>query len=387
MIGSLLIILTATLAISLYARGYRLSLEPRPSVRVTGLLSATSTPKSASVYLDDRLTTATDDTISLPPGQYSVKIVKDGYLPWQKTITIKPETVFQTDARLYRSAPDLRPISLSGAIHPAISPDGAKIVYSVASASASKDNGLYLLELSGNPLSLTRNSPRQLSPNLLSLDWSKFNFEFSPNSRQIIASSPSTSYLLNLDAPISPASLYDISLRLPLIREDWVKNEQEIIRSRLDRLPSVLRPLVATASARNILLSSDENQILYLSQTDGSLPSNLISPPPAQSTQVQNRQIKKDNYYVYDLLNDTNFLIGSHSDLLHPSWLANSNNLVFVRHQQIRIIESDATNEITIFSGQFDPNTVFPWSDGSRIITLLSPFAESGPNLYAIYLR
>jgi hypothetical protein len=378
-------VVTVTYFISLFARGYRINLTQTPPIKSTGLLSATSRPKSASVYINDRLVTATDDTINLPPGQYSVKIIKDGYLPWSKLISIKKELVFQTDTQLYRSVTDLKPITISGAINPSLSPDGSKVIYAVASASATRDNGLYQIDLYNNLLPISRNSPRQIAPNSSGIDWSKFTFTFSPNSRAILASNRHLNYLINLDSPINSSQLFDATPRLPIIKAEWLQQSVNLIQSKLERLPSELRSLVSTESA--LLMSHTDDKVLYQAKADGHLPPHLLTPAPAQSTQTQTRQIKTGNYYVYDLRDDTNFLIGPNSALLNPLWLPNSNSLIFVENNQVKVIDYDATNKLTLFRGDFDPSLVFPWSDGSRIITLLSVYPGAPNNLYAITIR
>jgi len=60
-------IVITTVGITLFAKGYQISTKGRISFLATGIISATSKPKGASVYIDDRLITATDDTINLPP--------------------------------------------------------------------------------------------------------------------------------------------------------------------------------------------------------------------------------------------------------------------------------------------------------------------------------
>ena len=201
MLSVMSFVLISTFLISIFARGYRFSPKTGFTLNPTGILSVVSRPKGASVYLDDKLITATDNTLNLTPNTYTVKIIKDGFLPWQKTIQIKPEIVFQADLQLFNAVPDLKPITLTGAINPTSSPDGSKIIYSVASASATKDNGLFLIESNNLAISLIRGTYRQLSPNLPTINWSKFTFAFSPNSRQILATSQNDKlhYLISLD--------------------------------------------------------------------------------------------------------------------------------------------------------------------------------------------
>lgn len=384
-------VILGTAIISLLARGYRLNLQNGPILSPTGLISATSTPKSASVYLNNRLFTATDDTINLPPGDYTIKIAKDGYLPWEKNIQVKNEVVYQTDADLFRSAPDLRPISLTGAINPAASPDNTKIAYAVASASATKDNGLYLYENNNLPFPLVKSSPKLLSQNSASIDWSKAEFVFSPNSRQLLANFKSTGahYLFNLDTFANNRQLYDITPQLSIIISDWNRQEQEIASARYDRLPKDLQALVSTTSAKDILFSSDTTNelIFYLASNSGQLRSQLPQPPPAQSTQPQQRQVKKDYYYVYDPKDDTNFEIGSKDDIQYPSWLPNTNDIVYVSHNEIKVIEYDGTNEQKLYGGNFNQKLIVPSLDGTHLITITATYPGAPENLYAITIK
>lgn len=390
MFSVLLLVAFSTYLISFYARGYQLNLQKGVVLQATGLLSATSRPKSASVYVNDRLITATDDTINLPPGDYSIKIVKDGYLPWEKEIIIKKEIVFQTDAQLYRSVPDLRPVTLSGAIASTLSPDGTKIIYSVASASAARDNGLYQIDLVDNPILINRSPTKQIAPNYPGIDWSKFTFEFSPDGRSILASNKTTniSYLISLDSPINTRNLYDVTPRIPLIREDW---QRQIIQNnlvKLEKVPPEIKQLISTDSAQSqISFNSADEKVLYLAHTNGQIKPNIITPPPAQSTQNQSRDVKAGNYYVYDLKDDTNFLLAAADAIRKPFWLPNSNSIIYLSDKQIKVIEYDSTNNQTLFAGNFNPEYVFPWADGSRIVTLVSPYEGAPENLYAVTIR
>ena len=103
----------------LYARGFRLRTdEQKLTIGPTGLLVANSDPTGAQVFVDDELKTATDNSISLTPGAYVVSIKKDGFLAWNKTITIEKETVTQVDAFLVSAAPSLTALTFSGAVNP-----------------------------------------------------------------------------------------------------------------------------------------------------------------------------------------------------------------------------------------------------------------------------
>jgi hypothetical protein len=132
-----------TFAAIQWGRGYRPDFK-NGQLKGTGLLTANSYPKGAQVYINDKLTTATDDTLNLPPGDYQIKIVKDGYIPWEKNLKLEKELVTQTNALLFPAVPDLKPLTFTGALNLTPSPDGQKIAFVVASASATPKNGLYI---------------------------------------------------------------------------------------------------------------------------------------------------------------------------------------------------------------------------------------------------
>lgn len=382
------IVVSGTLLISIFARGYRLDTNNGFKLKVTGLLSATSKPKSASVYLNNLLVTATDDTLNLTPGSYQIKITKNGYFPWEKNIQIQPELVYQTDAQLFRSTIDLKPITQSRIINPTISPDATKIVYAVASSSAtSKENGLYLLELTELPLLMSKNTQRILSLNMPGLDWSKYSFEFSPNSKQILATSKTNTniYLFSLDQTVDSKNLFDVSSRLSQIRKDWQTTQEQITHSKLEKLPQKLQGIIATNSAV-LLFNSNEDKILYQASESAQLPPHLITPPPAQSTQTQQRNLEKDFYYVYDLKDDTNFFIGDTS-ISQLSWIPYSNTLLFVKDKTISVVEYDATNHQNIYSGYLVPKIVLPTPDGYRLIISTSTSKNNPENLYSITIK
>ena len=367
-----LIVVSSTFLISIFARGYRLDTSSGLKLKVTGLLSISSKPKLASVYVNNLLTTVTDDTVNLAPGSYHLKITKDNNNSWEKNIQIKPELVNQVEAHLFRSSTELVPLTEHQIINPVASPDGQKIVYAVASSSATgKKEGLYLMELTELPLLMSLNSERQLFPDTTFLAWSNFSFEFSPDSKQVLATSnqKTLSYLFSLDQNQNINSLSDISSRLPQIKKEWQLNNEKNIKNKLAKIPLEFQPFIATSSAI-LSLNTNENKLLYQAAKDSVLPNLFPSPPPAQSTQIQQRTLTKDSYYVYDLKEDTNFLIGN-SSLSQISWIPYSSNLLFIENNQIRICDYDATNYQTIYSDSISPKILLPTPDGYRLIISL----------------
>lgn len=127
-----LILLSATVALFLYASGYRLSQDSENHVDLTqtGMINAKSVPEGANVYVDGVLRTATDGTVAgVETGIHSLSIVKNGFVTWNKTIEVFPELVTDITAILVSQSPRLEPLTNTGAREPTISPSLSKLAF------------------------------------------------------------------------------------------------------------------------------------------------------------------------------------------------------------------------------------------------------------------
>lgn len=433
---SALIIIGVTILVIFYANGnFRRTNEG--IAREAGLLSANSLPTGSQVYIDDKLTTATDDTIYLEPGRYQVKIAKDGYSDWQKTLTLTKGLVTQTNAHLFPTAPSLTPLTFTGASQILPSPDGQKVIYYTASNSAEVKNGWYVLELSDSSLLLPK-GPKQIIAPSTRYSLTQAEFIWSPNSDQLLLILPNREVLLGLDQLNDIAKLPDVSVERDQILADW---EQEMYlreRQYLTKFPDEVVD-IATQSAVNVYFSPDKEKLLYTATREISLSEKLTpNVPPSPNTQPQERTLQTNGIYVYDRQEDTNFRVGTQPEELQYStklllsqspypeslletatssafrsltastsaqtaanfatyhsplfantlqWFPNSQHLFDLVVDTIKIQEYDGTNQTNLFSGTINDNFVYPWPDGSRLIILTSFSPNSPPNLYSIELR
>src|SRR3972149_9988986 len=126
-----------------WARGFKPDLKK--GIERTGLLVITSTPTAASVFLDGRLTAATDTNIAyLDPKTYRVRIEKEGYSTWEKDVDVVADLAVEIRALLFPVAPGIKPLTTAGAASPALSPDGVKIAYGVSG----ENGGVFLMPMS-----------------------------------------------------------------------------------------------------------------------------------------------------------------------------------------------------------------------------------------------
>src|SRR5581483_3380135 len=269
-----LFLLIATIGVVLFAKGYRFDFNNgSPAFGVTGQLVLKSVPDGAQVFIDNHLTTATNNTINLTPGSYDIKIEKDGYFPWQKKLFITKEVVTSVDALLFPTSPSaIQSITQLGALNPVIDPSQTRIAYVVASQSASV-NGVYILDISSRPLLTLQSSSTQLVDDTNAL-FSQAKLSWSPDGKNILAridnqSNGPTYYLL--DPNNSNQTPQDVTETLGSLQSTWNNFTKQQNKALLDGLKDPLRNFV-TQNMNILAWSPDETKILYQATSSASFP-------------------------------------------------------------------------------------------------------------------
>lgn len=397
-LGIFLTLLVATTLIIFYGKGYRLGFgEGKPQVSKTGLLVATSTPDGAQVLIDGNLTTATDNTIDLLPGEYKVEIKKEGYFPWQKTLRVQKELVTKADALLFPIAPKLESITTTGVEQPVLDPSGTKIAFRVASASAVR-NGIYVYDMTARSVLSLQTAAKQLA-NDTSAFFSEADLSWTPDGEAVIATvsgelGPST-YLLNANQLNEDPR--NITAQLPTFDQDWQQEREEKQAAQVVGLKPQLKKMISD-NFNIISWSPDDRKILYVASTSAELPLIITPRLVGLDTLREVRNLQAGAVYVYDIREDRNTKVldslpkeceeSLETCEVPISWFPNSQNLIYIQNNEIRIMETDGMNNTVVYAGPFINGYVFPWPDGSRLVVLTN-FNNSNtlPNLYTISLK
>ncbi len=430
---SAVVIVGGTLIAIRFAQGYRPTRQGVLSP--TGLLAANSFPNGASVYINGNLTTATDTTLNLAPGEYDIEIKKDGFSPWRKKLTVQKELVTQTNAVLFPVAPSLTPLTYTGALNITPSPDGQQLLYVTASASATRSNGVYVMSMTESPLALQKGA-LQIARTPSGWDLSKARMFWSPDGTQVLLSYINRNLLLSTSRMNELETTPDVTVRRQQILDEWKETYQKKHDAVMKLFPAEV-VAIATQSAKNVFISPDQERMLYTATASATLPEGLLPAVPAANSQPQERDLVAGRIYVYDRHEDRNFVVGQEevvaspsplpsptpsvrrttrvatptptpvalADILDgfahlqaqksgffvqsPQWLPDSKHVIITTASGIDIVEYDGTNRTTVYAGPFEGKFVYPWPNGSKLI-ILTNFNQSERlllNLYALGLK
>lgn len=394
LIVALLLLTAGTIAI-FYARGFKPDFK-NGKIGRTGLIVAASTPTGAHVYLDDRLTSATNTNIAyLEPRKYKVRIQKDGYTAWEKEIEIKADLATEIMALLFPLAPEIKPLTTTGATSPMLSPDGTKIVY----GTPGERGGIYVLTMSDTPMPFRQDS-RLLAKNSPIFDYSRAGFVWDPASKQIIAQIMDTdgkiiANLLLDSEKTEQGDPKDITGALTATLAGWQDQINTKAQTQASTAPDQIKS--ATAEAKTVNSSpmpaqksspatTPDNPITR--QPDSPInyyPNGLTYSPDEEKIFYLNRENK---YKIYDLKKKLEYTMPDFPDLISIAWYPDSNHFLIVQKDLISIIEADGANKMTIYSGKFaDVAYIHPSGTRLIILTHLAQSDGSPANIYSLNLK
>ncbi|QQS39356.1 PEGA domain-containing protein [Candidatus Woesebacteria bacterium] len=393
-----IIVISVATVLGLFASGYRFSKDTGLSPH--GLLAIKSQPTGAQVFVNGEVKSATDDTIPLVPGNYDIEVRKDGFMTWSKRLTLEAEIVTEVKAQLFKLAPSLTAATLTGALNPTPSRDFTKIAYAIPPQTsivnpANDKNGLWIFETINLPVGFSR-EPRKITDG----DLTNSTWIWSPDGREILLTTPKGAYLINSQSFTPQNERINITIQKELILKEWETDWAKIINSQKEELPDELAEIL-NDKASQVLFSPDNDMVMYLASGSATIKDNLVKPFPGSSTQKQDRNIKTNHTYVYDIEEDRNYLIddtsegliieGGYSDTNNTkraSWFPTSRNIILADRDKVVIMDYDGTNRQTVYSGNYILPYAFPTVSDDRLILLTNFGAtDTYPNLYSVSLR
>jgi hypothetical protein len=347
----------------------------------------------------------------LNPVNTMLKLKKDGFTSWSKSLKIKGELVIKADALLFPKNPSLSPVTSLGLVFAQTSPTKGKVVLMSQVDDLEKD-GIYVLESSRNPLSTLSETKMLVLKSALPahVDLSKSTVEFSPDESEAIitirsASEPVILGIYLVDLAEAEQTPFNITRSVDTVRTAW-QTEAAKLRSRKIQTYKKPLPSIITSSFDIISLSPDEEKIMYKAAETITLPL-IIKPQIIATNQTpETRTIEKGGIYIYDSKEDRNYVIfspqdikklGTLQDKLTQDWLfwyPDSAHIVMMRPNDdgvpavITVSDYDGHNMVDVYTGPFQDNFLSITRDG-RLLILTNFNARSGalPDVYTVGIK
>lgn len=374
-IGTVLMLLGITTVVYLYSAGYRLQKDTqskRIDLTQTGMVGAKSIPEGANVYLDGILLGATNDTISgVEPGMHHLKIVKKGFVAWEKDIEVFNELVTDITAVLVSQTPRLEPLTGTTAFLPSISPTLSKLAYF---SKEDQKPGIYIISL--NNLGFFKSDPTFVIPDTKYIKYSNgVSIEWSPDETSLLVEGENkTFYIINISSGSAVTSTNPQN-----IRDQW---KTEILNKRTEFIAklNLSDEIKNLASKDNVMWSPDDKKFLY-----------TVNSNDKTEYKIYNLEVPLP---VGEKAETTVFTTNTNDPQPIISWYPDSYHLVMVegdvqtnKKGTISMIRIDGTNKTEVYSNTLHTNKVFSAPGGDKIVISTSYRSDDRSDLYTVSIR
>lgn len=375
---TLFAIISITIAVFLYTSGYRFQRVTTGGSAVdvtkTGMISAKSIPDGATVYLDDQLKTATNGTLSgITPGIHNLKIIKQGYVEWDKKIEVFPELVTDITAVLISQTPRLEPLTNTGSSAPSISFSLSKLAY------FSKDPtkpGIWIIPLTQGALSIFRaNSYIVIQDNTKTTYSSGKSIEWSPDEKKLlIGGKDNTFHIVDLQTNTAQSTS-----SAEIVRNQW---NEELSKKRKDFIERLDIPdeIKTVASAVDSIWSPDDKKFLYTVKTNDKTDYrvyNMEKPIPIGEN--------VDNLVFSTLAKDPQPKLTWYSDSFHL--ITTQMDPIEKNKGIVSLIRIDGSNRTEVYNNTLYSDRVYSTPGGDKLIMLTTFKSNGETNLYTIGIR
>jgi hypothetical protein len=374
---TLIILLGITTLIFLYTSGFRLQRGEKDNeidLAKTGMVSAKSLPEGASVYLDDELVTATNDTISgLEPGMHTLKMAKKGYEEWEKEIEVFEELVTDITAILVSQSPMFEPLTNTGARNPSVSPSLTQLAYF---SSDEQSPGVWVIPINQGGLNLFRANPSVVLEDTRVNKYSDGkSITWSPSEKQLLVETNDEFYYLvdlennSAQSVANPEEILDNW-------QDVLKKEREDFVSKLE----ISEEIAQLAISDNVSWAPDEKKFLYTQQEGDQLHYkvyNMEKPLPVGE--------KVETTVFTTNINDPQPEITWYADSFHL--ILTEGNIEEESQGTISLIRIDGSNKVEIYGGSIHSPKVYSVPTGDKIIILTSFKSGDQTDLYTVGIR
>ncbi len=232
-----------------YASGYRLDLKRIKILKTGTLYIEADKIRDGQLYINDNLLedpfNKEQFVYNLLPGEYKVKLMKDGYYSWEKSLTINSSlTTFVNDLILFKKNVPLQMINDS-IENFYLSNNKQQIVYTIDSESFTE---IYLYVIESKEITLLYRIPQTQ----VSISWAA-------SDKKLLVSTITSNTILEISNPQNTININKVTALNP-DNVNWDIHSDNLIYFTLDN--SIYRFNILALEAENILTNQNSDSII-----------------------------------------------------------------------------------------------------------------------------
>lgn len=171
----------------------------------TGTLKIESNVKDYKVFVEDKEVNMSNNRIEdLEPGEYKIRLEKDGYSSWENAVKVRAGIISSINAQLFPSKINIQRFIDSNIEYATYSNDGKYIFYIVSDPISSQNSGIWRRSLQSSVISVIEDSKLKLldlTPDVVTLLANdKLVLLVSPDNEKLLLKSTSNDLLMTLSA-------------------------------------------------------------------------------------------------------------------------------------------------------------------------------------------
>ncbi len=350
----------------IYATGKRLGANGK--LVGVGIIRIDTTPDNSKIYINGQYKDTGDTNLeNLSPGSYSLKVEKDNYNTWQKEVEVVEGKITPLKIKLFPSNPSLTAATFNGVYSPKISPDGQKIAFGIQTEGK---RGLWVLPLQNRQFFFNNDTLRQIALDNTTFTFSNSSFTWSQDSSSLLVDTKNNSTLETVSFLLNQGQMnsnpQNATSTAQATRNSWAAQISKDNLAKLKKLGKEAQAL--NVNLKEMLFSKDDSAVILVKNDQtATVYDTKPSPVPGVKPSKTDLPVAEKYFWFQD----------------------GTKHIVAVEKDLVSVMDTDGTNKASIFTGDFDPNAVFSWPDGTRLVIALNLNSRSNPlpNLYTIDLQ
>lgn len=265
-VAALFILVTIYIIISAQGKQFL----PTGEIINTGIIRINSKPQDVSVFINDKKVNKTENRVEgIEPGEVKIKLTREGYLDWEKTVTIEAGLVTDLYAQLFPQELNFEQITSTNVDRIFFGMNTDFIFYTITNTDIktnnSSENGIWKLKLTRNLFNIGTNEPTEIftfdKATLEAIKDGNYNIIVSPDNNKVALIMPSINKILIVNANDQNAT-FDLTEKLGFFPKkiSWFRGSDSLI---IDNDKVLFEYEINSNQMRIVSINSNTDELNY----------------------------------------------------------------------------------------------------------------------------